>query len=394
MMALIHVMPRNIEENLQLRDEYTRKFNRLWARLFGLYGLQLHYDDDENPFPKWKKFVIVLVPHLLTVLFTLRYIILMIRWPQYEMLVALISLTIFNTMSIVNAVFLLRRETKFSALHKILLEVSIKSSENIKRMQRQIYIVLFILAIFNVSLLIDMMTYIRLTDNYIERDFLLYTEFNSHLLRIFIFFEYIFYFIYTQIFFDTTILYFSYMCKLLSLAFKDLNEEMERLFVLTSALTNAKLNKFRRQYRYLSHLAEQISENFSPLLLFWLVALIVIFCMRIRSLKTFSDISISLYCVFEASRVSFLVIVIFNNSFELLSQIRKIKGKVSEIMIFDEDQTEGHQMRISMNSLLLSQTLNADIVGISVSGLFLLSTVSFLNMASTVMTYVVLVYQS
>uniref|UniRef100_T1JM61 Gustatory receptor n=1 Tax=Strigamia maritima TaxID=126957 RepID=T1JM61_STRMM len=393
MMALMHVKPRNIEEDSQLR-EYTRKFNRLWSRLFWLYGLQLHYGDEENSFPKWKKSVIVLLPHLFTVLFTLRYIILMIRWPQYEVLVAYFPVSIFSTVSIVNAVFLLRRETKFSALHKILLELAIKSSENIKRMQRQIYIILFILVIFNVSLLIDMMTFIALTDNYIAYNLLIYTEFNSHLLRTFLFFEYIFYFIYTQFFVDITVLYFSYMCKLLSLAFKDLNEEMERSFVSTSALTNAKLNKFRRQYQYLSHLAEQISENFSPLVLFWLVALIVMFCMSIRAIKNVPEIIIALCYVFEAIRLSSLVIVIFNNSSELLSQIRKMKGKVSELMIFGEDETESHQMRISMNCLLFSQTLNADTVGVSVSGLFLLSTVSFLNMASTVMTYVVIVYQS
>uniref|UniRef100_T1JHM0 Gustatory receptor n=1 Tax=Strigamia maritima TaxID=126957 RepID=T1JHM0_STRMM len=392
MMALMHVMPRNIEDS-QLR-EYTRKFNRLWSRLFWLYGLQLHYGDEENSFPKWKKSVIVLLPHLLTVLFTLRYIALMIRWPKYEVLVAYFPVIIFNTLSIVNAVFLLRRETKFSALYKILLELAIKSSEIIKKMQRQIYILLFILAIFNVSLLIDMMTFIAHTDRYIAYNLLIYTEFNSHLLRTFVFFEYIFHILYTEFFFDITVLYFSYMCKLLTLAFKDLNEKIERSFVSTSALTNAKLNKFRRRYRYLSHLAEQISENFSPLVLFWLVALIVIFCTSIRAIKNVSEIIIALYYVFEASRLSFLVIVIFNNSSELHSQIRKIKGKLSELMIFGKDETERHQMCISMNCLLFSQTLNADTVGISVSGLFLLSTVSFLNMASTIMTYVVLVYQS
>uniref|UniRef100_T1JL20 Gustatory receptor n=1 Tax=Strigamia maritima TaxID=126957 RepID=T1JL20_STRMM len=392
MMALMHVMPRNIEEDSQLR-KYTHKFNRFWSRLFWLYGLQLHYDDEGNSFSKWKKSVTVLLPHLLTVLFTLR-IIVMIRWPQYEVLVAYFPVIIFNIVTIINAVFLLRRETKFSAMYTILLEVAIKNSENIKKMQRQIYIVLFILALFNISLLIDTMTYIPLTDKYIAYYLLIYTEFNSHLLHIFVFFEYIFYIIYTQFFLDITVLYFSYMCKLLSLAFKDLNEEMERSFVSTSALTNAKLNKFRRRYQYLSHLAEQISENFSPLVLFWLVALIGIFCMSIRAIKNVPEIITALFYVFEASRISFLVIVIFNNSSELLSQICKIKGKLSELMIFGEEETERHQMCISMNCLLFSQTLNADTVGISVSGLFLLSTVSFLNMASTVMTYVVLVYQS
>uniref|UniRef100_T1JLE7 Gustatory receptor n=1 Tax=Strigamia maritima TaxID=126957 RepID=T1JLE7_STRMM len=394
MMALMHVMPKNIEENSQLRDEYTRKFNRLWSRLFWLYGLQLHYDDEGNSFSKWKKFVIVLLPRLLTVLFTLRRIILIIRWSQYEILVMYFPSTIFNTVSIVNAVFLLRRKAKFSALHKILLDLSIKSSEIIKRrMQRQIYIVLFILAIFNVLLFIDVMVYIRIIHKYIAYNLLIYTEFNSHLLRIFVFLEYIFYFIYTQIFFDITVLYFSYMCKLLSLAFKNLNEEIERSFVLTSALTNAKLNKFRRRYQYLSRLAEQISENFSPLVLFWLVGLIVIFCMRIRSLKNVPEVISALYYVVEVSRISILVIVIFNNSSELLSQIRKMKGKISELMIFGDD-TEEPQESILVNCLLFSQTFNADTVGINVSGLFLLSTVSFLNMASTVMTYVVLVYQS
>uniref|UniRef100_T1JJU7 Gustatory receptor n=1 Tax=Strigamia maritima TaxID=126957 RepID=T1JJU7_STRMM len=374
MMALIPVIPKNIEKNSQLRDEYTRKFNRLcWLRLFWLYGLQLHYDDERNSFSKWKKSVTVLLLHFLTVLFILRYIMVMIRWPQYEMLVAYFPIIIFNTVSIRNAVFLLRRETKFTALYKILLEVAMKCSENIKRIQSQIYIVLFILVLFNVLLLIDTMTYIALTDNHIAYYLPIYTEFNFHLLRIFVFFEYIFYIIYTQFFLDITVLYFSYMCKLLSLAFKNLNEEMERSFGSTSILTNAKLNKFRRQYRHLSHLAEQISENFSPLVLFWLVGMIVIFCVRIRSLKNVPEILTALHYGFE---------------------INIMKGKVSEIMIFDEDETEGHQMRISMNCLLFSQTLNADTVGISVSGLFLLSTVSFLNMASTVMTYVVSVYQS
>uniref|UniRef100_T1JLS2 Gustatory receptor n=1 Tax=Strigamia maritima TaxID=126957 RepID=T1JLS2_STRMM len=383
----------NIEENFQSQKKCTRKCNRLWSRLFWLYGLQLH-DVEENHLPKWKKSAIILLPRLLAALLILRFTILIIRLPMYDVFVIIFPLIFFNSTSIFTAVFLQRRENEFSTLYKILLELALKSTDNIKRIERHIYTVLSILAIFNVALFILVITYIPLSDSMLSFNRLIYSQFNVNLLKVYIFFESTFYTVFSQFFLDVTVLYFSCMCKLLLLDFEKLNNDMERAFVSTSALTNAKLNAFRRDYRYLSHLAEKISCNFSPLLLFWLVGLIVIFCIRVRSIKNIPEINIALYFGLDAARLVYLVTVIFKNSSQLLSQIGKMKEIISEIIVSGEDEAIARQKCIFLSCLLFRQTLNADNAGISVSGLFQLSTVSFLNMASTVLTYVVLVYQS
>uniref|UniRef100_T1JM62 Gustatory receptor n=1 Tax=Strigamia maritima TaxID=126957 RepID=T1JM62_STRMM len=391
MTSISHVIPKNVEDHSQLRVECTRKINRLWSRLFWVYGLQLHHDDEEHYFPKWKKFVFVLLPRLYALLLTLRYIILIIMLPTYEVFVMYFPSTISSTLSILTAVYLLKREAEFSALYKIVLELALKNSDDIRKMERYIYIVLFIFTIFIVALFIFILIFIPKLDSFMIYNFLVYTQFNHYLSVVYVLFESIFNMIFSHLFLDIIILYFSYMCKVLTVGFHNLNEDVERT---TSAVTNAKLNAFRRRYKYLSHLAEKISENFSPLLLFWLVGLIVILCITIRSTKQVSDIVIILYYLFDGGHLVYLIVLIFKNSSEMLLQIRKLKGNISEILIAIEDEAETHQVRVSLNGLLFIQSLNDDTVGISVSGLFLLSTVSFLNMASTVMTYVVLVYQS
>uniref|UniRef100_T1JMK1 Gustatory receptor n=1 Tax=Strigamia maritima TaxID=126957 RepID=T1JMK1_STRMM len=384
-----------IDAHSQLRSEFTLKLNQLWARLFYIYGLQLHYIEDTY-FPKWKKYFIMLLPRLFVVLFTIRYLILTAKLNQLEVFVILGPPTIFNTITTFTAFFLQKNETDFSALYKILLDLTLKSPDAIKRIKRNIYTSLIITATFNVAyyiVIIKMLT--TQSHKYLEFNVLIYNEFNSRLLRIYLLAETVFNVIFHQMFLGITVMYFSYMCKVLELAFKDLNEDIERAIVSTSELTNAKLSGFRRRYQYLSQIVEKISKSFSPLLFFWLVGLIFIFCLRIRSFKPYYEFPFRVHTVLDTCHLIYLVIVIFKNSSELQAQSSKMKGRVSELIISDDELAAStNQERISINCLLFSQTLNADNVGVSVSGLFILSTFSFLNMASTVITYVVLVYQS
>uniref|UniRef100_T1JKG9 Gustatory receptor n=1 Tax=Strigamia maritima TaxID=126957 RepID=T1JKG9_STRMM len=395
-MELVNVSPKLNGDYSQLTVECTRKFSRLWSRLFWLYGLQLHHDDEENNLPKWRKSVIILLPRIFAAVVIIRDVILSVRLLQYEVFILFFPAMIFNTVSIFTALVLHKREEKFSALYKIIFELALKNSDNIRQLRRYICTVILITAIFNFSLCILIIMVVVQNDQFLTVRILLQTEFNSYLYRVYVLCESIFYIIFSQLFLDITALYFSYMCKVLSLTFQNLNDEMECAFVFTSVLTNAKLNEFRRRYRYLLHLVEKISENFSPLLLVWLMGLVFIFCLRVRSIKPLAGISFPFYFALDASYLLYIVIVIFKNSSQLLVQIRKMTGRVTEIMIASDDQVGAHedQESVFIHCLLFSQTLNDENIGINVSGLFILSTFSFLNMASIVMTYVVVVYQS
>uniref|UniRef100_T1IP31 Gustatory receptor n=1 Tax=Strigamia maritima TaxID=126957 RepID=T1IP31_STRMM len=385
---------KDIEAQSQFSDESNQKLNGLWSRLFWMFGLQLH-NDEGNYFPKWKKFVIILLTRGLFFLLSLRYIVLTVRLQLYEMFVIYFPCVLFNTLSIFTVFVLQKREAEISLLYQSLLDLIPQSSDNNRRMKRYIYSVLFIIVGFNLLLLVFVILMLINSDKFFPATMIIPTEFNSYLLRVYLLFESIFYIIFTQIFLDFSVLYFSFMCKVLSMAFENLNYEIECAFVLKCTLTNAKLNAFRRRYRYFSHLMGKISAHFSPLILFWLLGLIFIICMRIRCVKSNSELSFRLYFAFDAFHLVYIVLVMFKNASQLHTQIGKMKGKISEIMISDDEIVENtNQECIFINCLLFNQTLNADNVGISVSGLFQLSTFSFLNMASTVMTYIVLVYQS
>uniref|UniRef100_T1JMY5 Uncharacterized protein n=1 Tax=Strigamia maritima TaxID=126957 RepID=T1JMY5_STRMM len=62
------VLQEDIETQSEFSDESNQKFNRLWSRLFWMFGLQLHIDEG-NYFPKWKKSVIILLPRVLSLAF-------------------------------------------------------------------------------------------------------------------------------------------------------------------------------------------------------------------------------------------------------------------------------------------------------------------------------------
>uniref|UniRef100_T1JP41 Gustatory receptor n=1 Tax=Strigamia maritima TaxID=126957 RepID=T1JP41_STRMM len=388
-------MMSRIPKNINHYSQFTRKFNRFWTRLFSVYGLQLQHVE-ENICPKWKKYFIVSLPRIFSVLCIIRYFILTARMTQYEVFVIVGPPTILHVISIYTAFVLQKREQKFSALYKILLHLTLNSRDATNRIGRNIYTTLFIIAALNAAIYISIIMMAVQSGTFLEYAFLVHNEFNFYLLQVFILVEAIFNTVFVHFFLGITVLYFSYMCKVLELAFKTLNEDMKWVIISTSGLTNTKLNVFRRRYQYLSHIAEKISKIFSPLLLLFLMGFVFIFCLKIRSVKPEYAMIFRYYFIIDACHLIYLVIVIFKNSSELHAQTQKMKGKISELLIISDDEAAAStkQDRISINCLLFSQTLNADNVGISVSGLFLLSTFSFLNMASTVMTYVVLVYQS
>uniref|UniRef100_T1IP30 Gustatory receptor n=1 Tax=Strigamia maritima TaxID=126957 RepID=T1IP30_STRMM len=397
---MIRAIPKDIEEQSEFNDEYSHKFNRLWLRLFWLYGLELN-NVEGNQLPMWRKRAIILLPRLLSVLIIVRQVILTIRLQRYEIFVLFFPATLFHGISIITVLVLHKREEKFSTLFKILSELTLKSSDNVKRTGRYIYIALFVNATFTAAYFIcNCITITAYAHKFLATNLLMQTEFNYFLLRVYLFAETTFNTIFRQFFLYITLIYFSNICKLLSLASEALNYDMERAFVSKSELTNAKLNEFRRRYQDLTRLAEKISEIFSPILLVWLLSFILVFCLRIRSFKMFHELVVGLqfYYAIDACYLLFGIILIFQNSSQFHSQISNLKGKISQIMITNDDDKFGafvNKECISTNCLLFSLSLIADNnVGINVSGLFLLSAFSFLTMVSTVMTYVILVYQS
>uniref|UniRef100_T1JJY0 Gustatory receptor n=1 Tax=Strigamia maritima TaxID=126957 RepID=T1JJY0_STRMM len=196
---------------------------------------------------------------------------------------------------------------------------------------------------------------------------------------------------------NISVWFFNHMCHLVFYRFKHLNMKLEELLRSGKQLSSFHLAQYRAQHQLACQVTEELSCLWSPLIVIWMFGFILGFCFAMRALQTKLSIFLLLAFLADISRQLWLIVGLFKAASLVNVEAHKLAVKLVTFPISKSAFTDADKvicMEYYFNYLLLSERLVNTRIGINASGLFLLNGSSFLSMVGTVLTYVIVLYQS
>uniref|UniRef100_T1JLM9 Gustatory receptor n=1 Tax=Strigamia maritima TaxID=126957 RepID=T1JLM9_STRMM len=197
-------------------------------------------------------------------------------------------------------------------------------------------------------------------------------------------------------FVNISVCFFIQLCHVSFFRFNRLNAKVERLLTSGRQLTSFELHEYRQQHQHACEVTKELSSLWSPLMVVWLLGFIFSLLFDLRALwKSNSTLFLIGYSI-DISKQLWLLIGLYKVASIVNTEAHQLGEKLVTLSLSQptKEFTQADQMNYYVNYLLLSQRLISTRVGITVSGLFLLNTSSFLAMTGTVLTYIIVLYQS
>uniref|UniRef100_T1JK10 Gustatory receptor n=1 Tax=Strigamia maritima TaxID=126957 RepID=T1JK10_STRMM len=200
----------------------------------------------------------------------------------------------------------------------------------------------------------------------------------------------------TGVFVNISVSFFIHLCHMLFYQFKQLNENFLRVLKSGKPLSCCDLTEFRKKHQHACETADELSRFWSPLIVIWLLGFILSLCFDLRALWLKNSPLFMVGFTIDFVRQLWLLVSLF----KVASLVNVEAHKLAEVLVtFSMDKPIGvnnnsDQMLYYVNYMLLSDRLANTRIGINASGLFLLNASSFISMAGTVLTYVIVLYQS
>uniref|UniRef100_T1JNV2 Gustatory receptor n=1 Tax=Strigamia maritima TaxID=126957 RepID=T1JNV2_STRMM len=195
-------------------------------------------------------------------------------------------------------------------------------------------------------------------------------------------------------FVNISVWFFNHMCHLVFYRFKHLNMKLEELLRSGKQLSSFDLAEYRAQHQLACQVTEELSCLWSPLIVVWMFGFILGLCFNMKALQVeFRALFLIAYLT-DISRQLWLIVGLFKAASLVNVEAHKLAVKLVTFPISQLAFTDADKMEYYFNYLLLSERLVNTRIGINASGLFLLNASSFLSMAGTVLTYVIVLYQS
>uniref|UniRef100_T1JMP8 Gustatory receptor n=1 Tax=Strigamia maritima TaxID=126957 RepID=T1JMP8_STRMM len=194
---------------------------------------------------------------------------------------------------------------------------------------------------------------------------------------------------------NVTISFYAHICYLLALYFKKFNLDVKLYLLKGKIMNSSQLNYFRYKHQEICKDTEIISKLFSPCLVLCIFGFIINVCFDLRTLKGRPPILLFIGFTVGALRHFILLLQLFYDAAELNKNAHEI-GEKFVTLFTPEAKLESQQQnrQYILNYILFSQRLLNTQIGVTASGLFILNTASFLSMTGTVLTYVIVLYQT
>uniref|UniRef100_T1JJX3 Gustatory receptor n=1 Tax=Strigamia maritima TaxID=126957 RepID=T1JJX3_STRMM len=383
-------------ENLGLRF-----INRVWRVLFGVFGIQLDMLGIEHYSKCWKKIIFAVFIRVLHAVNILHYIVVIVYYKLHysEHFFGLVSMTYIQVIAFFTAILCLKNEKKIAAAYrKIVFNLS-SAEDLLKTFDRHTKLYFFVLIATTVAITANQIAKEIVNDHYHQICRKAHAQMgihNNYLSNITALIDYCEIIVFSYWFTDVIFVYFAHLCKGLALNFVLVNRCLEAELRATS-LTSSKLNVLRHKYEYISGLVDEISELFSPLILFWISLLVLNLCFDIRALQLSSAtgvfFSYSRYIV-QIFRSTIFLFLILKVASQINTQAHLMKRKLFTKVMDESRDRDTSKVTFYTNYQLFSDSINSFNVGISVSGLFTITVTSCINIVGTILTYTIVLYQT
>uniref|UniRef100_T1J811 Gustatory receptor n=1 Tax=Strigamia maritima TaxID=126957 RepID=T1J811_STRMM len=176
-------------------------------------------------------------------------------------------------------------------------------------------------------------------------------------------------------------LLFVYICYVLSLHFQSLKRRTRQIEIKDSFTLYKTMRNLHKDYDQLSNWTDQVSRGFSPILAFWIAGDVASICFSCRALK--SEFSLTNSFLPYGAHDMWILALIFMFGAEIYTQKPQQRCKCS-----------CRQLKPQLCQMLFMQELALGEVGIDVNGIFVLSRTSILTVVGTILTYIVVLYQT
>uniref|UniRef100_T1JKJ9 Gustatory receptor n=1 Tax=Strigamia maritima TaxID=126957 RepID=T1JKJ9_STRMM len=177
--------------------------------------------------------------------------------------------------------------------------------------------------------------------------------------------------------------YFSHICGLLAFNFEQIVSEIHEKTETAGIINSDEITELKKRFQRSKKLTNRLSIIFSPVILIWWIFSIFSICMGVRIIL---DIKLErcyrlILPAIEAVRLFFL----YKNESCIHHQAKCLIECFASLM-----PVNGHE-HVFNNFYFL---LKSSDVGINVSGLFLITSSSILNVIATIITYAVVLFQT
>uniref|UniRef100_T1JLV1 Gustatory receptor n=1 Tax=Strigamia maritima TaxID=126957 RepID=T1JLV1_STRMM len=369
---------RSLESNV---DNTTLKINHFWKCMYKCYGLEILHENASKV--RKCRFASFVISHILNNLIMTSYsIFLVVTEYSIENICSLISFFTYWIQSSVCLFVLYKKQNQLShCLNQLLQNISAKYKKRAwKLLQRIIY---FTSAIYVTVIAGGILTTFR------SENFLIAW-------KIMLLFD-----LFVSIFNETTKVAFVYLCILLAFNFECLTIEMETCMMSFSSLTEKNIvrNHHYKFYRII-HWINEVNELFDLVLAAWIAADIITICAMLRFL-IIAEISWSLSLSIDTLRTFCLLLLIYK-----YAALVKEKARVTAIAITKMTDSRVNKYDVQIFNLtdqsdvnnwkchLFMHDLSLTSVGINVSGYFIISKESILTLIGTLITYMVIMFQT
>uniref|UniRef100_T1JP10 Gustatory receptor n=1 Tax=Strigamia maritima TaxID=126957 RepID=T1JP10_STRMM len=197
-------------------------------------------------------------------------------------------------------------------------------------------------------------------------------------------------------FINISVWFFTHTCHLVFYRFKYLNVKLEKILRSDKQLSSFDLAEYRKEHQLACQVTEELRDLWSPLIFFWIFGLILNLCFALRGLHFSNSTLFMIAYVADVVRQLWLLIGLFKAGSIVNIEAHRLAEKLVTFSVSKSSSlsTLKEQMDYNINYMLLCERLINTRIGISASGMFLLNSSSFLSMAATVLTYVIVLYQS
>uniref|UniRef100_T1JMM1 Gustatory receptor n=1 Tax=Strigamia maritima TaxID=126957 RepID=T1JMM1_STRMM len=196
-------------------------------------------------------------------------------------------------------------------------------------------------------------------------------------------------------FVSITVWFFICMCHLVFYRFKCLNMKLEKILTSGEQLSSFDLAEYRKEHQLACQVTEELSCLWSPLIGFWIFGLVLNLTFDLRSFQMGTSTLFMIAYMTDIIRELWLLVSLFKAGSIVNIEAHKLAEKlVTSNISKSRSASTNEQIDYNINYVLLTERLVSTRIGINASGMFLLNASSFLHMAGTVVTYVIVLYQS